>query len=70
MTHFTLPEKHARVRVTFSDPRLPPLEGTYRGRVVDAENYAFDPQGKAIWVTSMFEHFIPLDSIKSIETIG
>lgn len=61
----TLPNTYDRVIVHLTDGNQ--LPGTYRARIVSPDNACFDRNGTAIWLTNIFEHFIPLDTIERIE---
>jgi hypothetical protein len=60
-------DKHDRIRITANDGAS--ITGTFRARIVSANDASFDRNGQAIWLTTMFEHFIPLADIVDIERI-
>lgn len=65
-------ERYAHIRVTSqTDDNPHTVVGQYRARVVSTNNFCFDRDGSAIWVTSDqgWEAFIDIPSIVSIDVV-
>lgn len=63
-----LPDAHTKIRVVMKDGIV--YRGTYRARVAGPPPYSFfSPTGTHIWVTDMFEHFVPIRDISYIEEV-
>jgi hypothetical protein len=64
-------DKYTYIKIT--SKLIPGVQytGQYRGRIKDIDNYGFDSDGRAIWITTDhgFEMFERIDRIATLEIL-